>query len=113
MVFLGLFFPMMLLGLLSLTRSGAAIRDRASMIDALILTAGAGFLSWTFLINPYLENPDLTALEKAISIAYPLCDVLMLAILARLAIGAARSLERDPAARRPAPRCSPPMSCTA
>ena len=90
-VFLGVCFPMLLLGLLSLTRSGAAIRDRASMIDALILTAGAGFLSWTFLISPYLENPDLTVVEKAISIAYPLCDVLILAILARLAIGARRS----------------------
>src|SRR5262245_46530120 len=44
-IFLLACYPMQLLGLLSLTRSGAAVRDRASMIDALILTAGAGFLS--------------------------------------------------------------------
>src|SRR5262245_14818433 len=50
-IFLGVFMPLLFLGLLSLTRSGAAVRDRASMIDALILTAGAGFLSWVFLVS--------------------------------------------------------------
>jgi diguanylate cyclase (GGDEF)-like protein/PAS domain S-box-containing protein len=87
-IFLGLCFPTLLLSLLSLTRSGAVLRDRSTMIDGLILTAGAGFLSWTFLIGPYLENPQLSLVEKVISIAYPLCDVLVLAILSRLAIGA-------------------------
>jgi diguanylate cyclase (GGDEF)-like protein/PAS domain S-box-containing protein len=91
-IFLGVFMPLLFFGLLGLTRSGAAIRDRASMIDALILTAGAGFLAWIFLVNPYLVNPELTALEKAISIAYPMFDVLILALFARIAIGAARSV---------------------
>jgi diguanylate cyclase (GGDEF)-like protein/PAS domain S-box-containing protein len=90
-VFLGVSLPLILLGLLSLTRSGARISDRASMIDAVILTTGAGFLAWTFLINPFLQNPDLSPLEKAVSIAYPMADVLMLAILARLGLTAARS----------------------
>jgi diguanylate cyclase (GGDEF)-like protein/PAS domain S-box-containing protein len=90
-VFLGVSLPLILLGLLSLTRSGARISDRASMIDAVILTTGAGFLAWTFLIDPFLQNPDLSPLEKAVSIAYPMADVLMLAILARLGLTAARS----------------------
>ncbi len=51
-IFLVLCFPTLVLALISLTRSGAMIRDRASMIDGLILTAGAAFLSWTFLIGP-------------------------------------------------------------
>jgi diguanylate cyclase (GGDEF)-like protein/PAS domain S-box-containing protein len=88
--YLAAFCPVLLMGLLSLTRSGAAVRDRASMIDGLILTTGAGFLSLTFLINPYLLNADLTFVEKAISIAYPLYDVLILAILARLVIAVTR-----------------------
>ncbi len=90
-IFLGVSTPMLLTGLVSLTRSGAVIRDRASMLDALILTVGLGFLSWTFLVSPYLHNPDLTAVEKGISVAYPLGDVLILALLARLAIGARSS----------------------
>src|SRR3954452_10453298 len=47
-IFLGLCFPGQVLGLATLTRSGAAVRDRASFLDALILTVGAGFLSWMF-----------------------------------------------------------------
>jgi PAS domain S-box-containing protein len=90
-IFLLLCFPTLVLALLSLTRSGAVIRDRATMIDGLILTAGAAFLCWTFLISPYLEDPRLTLAQKVISIAYPLCDVLVLWILSRLVIGARRS----------------------
>jgi diguanylate cyclase (GGDEF)-like protein/PAS domain S-box-containing protein len=90
-IFLGVFMPMLFLGLFGLTRSGAAIRDRASMIDALILTAAAAFLSWVFLVNPYLVDPQLSSLEKGISIAYPMYDVLILALFARIAIGTART----------------------
>ncbi|HEY0535533.1 MAG TPA: EAL domain-containing protein [Actinoplanes sp.] len=91
-VFVGACFPMLLAGLLMLTRSGAATRDRTSTIDALILTVGAGFLSYTFLISPYLTNSALTGLQKAISSAYPLFDVLMLGILARIAVGGRRNI---------------------
>ncbi|HEY7273626.1 MAG TPA: EAL domain-containing protein [Actinoplanes sp.] len=90
-MFLCVSVPLIMLGLLSLTRSGARVLDRASMIDAVILTIGAGFLAWTFLINPFLHTPHLSPLEKAVSIAYPMVDVLMLAILARLGLTASRS----------------------
>ena len=58
--------------------------DRRSLIDALTLTAGVALLSWTFLIRPYVHNPALTGLQKSVAIGYPLGDVLMLALLARL-----------------------------
>ncbi|GAA0736244.1 EAL domain-containing protein [Dactylosporangium roseum] len=90
-LYLGVSAPILLLALWGLSRSGAAVRDRASVIDALILTAGAGFLSWVFVIHPYLESDELNTLEKAVSVAYPLCDVLTLAILARLVITVQRS----------------------
>jgi diguanylate cyclase (GGDEF)-like protein/PAS domain S-box-containing protein len=67
-------------------------RDRRSLIDALILTAGLALLSWTYLILPYVHNPTLSWLQKSVAIAYPLGDVLILAMLARLlAPGAGRS----------------------
>jgi diguanylate cyclase (GGDEF)-like protein/PAS domain S-box-containing protein len=91
-IFLGGSLPLLLIGLHRLTRSGAMVLDRASVIDAGILTIGAGFLAWTFLINPFLQNPSLSPIEKAVSVAYPLTDVLMLALLARLGLGAARCL---------------------
>ena len=89
--FLGVSTPALIASLLILTRSGARIRDTASRIDALIVTAAAAILSWTFLITPRLHDPNLSWPEWAISIAYPLSDVLILAIIARLAIGTRRS----------------------
>ncbi|MEV8512771.1 EAL domain-containing protein [Dactylosporangium sp. NPDC051484] len=89
-VSLGATFPLLLLGLLRLSRSGARNRDWATVIDSLIFTAGVGLLAWVFLIDPYLSDPGRTATQKAVSIAYPLCDVLLLAIMVRLALEARR-----------------------
>jgi diguanylate cyclase (GGDEF)-like protein/PAS domain S-box-containing protein len=67
-------------------------RDRRSLIDALTLTVGLALLSWLYLILPYVHNPGLTWLQKSVSIAYPLGDVLVLAMIARLlAAGAGRT----------------------
>jgi len=86
LIYVGLFFPLAAAGMLGLARTSAAARDRASLLDALALTVGLGLLSWLFLIDPYVRADDLTWLQKTISIAYPLFDVLVLAILARLVI---------------------------
>ena len=59
-------------------------RDRRSLIDALTLTVGLALLSWLYLILPYASNPELTWLQKSVAIAYPLGDVLVLAMIARL-----------------------------
>ncbi|UWZ33714.1 EAL domain-containing protein [Dactylosporangium roseum] len=67
-----------------LYRLGVVRRDPASLFDAVTLTAGLGLLSYIFLIRPYVDNPDLSALDRTISIAYPLADVVVLAVGARL-----------------------------
>ncbi len=59
-------------------------QDLSGWIDSLIIGCGAGLLSWIYLMEPYADNPSLTYLERAVSIAYPLMDVLMLAMVARL-----------------------------
>jgi diguanylate cyclase (GGDEF)-like protein/PAS domain S-box-containing protein len=67
-------------------------RDRRSLIDGLTLTAGLALLSWIYLILPYVNSPELSWLQKSVAIAYPLGDVLVLAMLARLlAPGAGRT----------------------
>jgi diguanylate cyclase (GGDEF)-like protein/PAS domain S-box-containing protein len=58
--------------------------DRRSVIDALTLTVGLALLSWIYLVWPYVHNPGLSWLQKSVAIAYPLGDVLLLAMLARL-----------------------------
>jgi diguanylate cyclase (GGDEF)-like protein/PAS domain S-box-containing protein len=82
------FFPAAAAGVFLLARSHTS-QDRDSLIDAITLTVGLGLLSWIFLINPYVQDPQLTGVQKVISVAYPLCDVLLLATVARL-VGAVR-----------------------
>jgi diguanylate cyclase (GGDEF)-like protein/PAS domain S-box-containing protein len=77
-------YPLFAAGLLGFIRYRATGRDLESLLDAMILTSGLAVLSWVFLITPYARADDMTGVQKAISVAYPLGDVLMLAMLARL-----------------------------
>ncbi|WP_160311645.1 EAL domain-containing protein [Streptacidiphilus melanogenes] len=71
-------------GLLGFVRWRSARRDRASFIDALTLTVGLALLCWIYVIVPYAHTAGLSWLQKAITIAYPLGDILVLAMLLRL-----------------------------
>jgi signal transduction histidine kinase len=78
------FFAVLAAGLLLLVRARTPGRDRTSLIDAVIIATGVGLLSWIFLIVPYVRAPDLTLLQRVVSIAYPVEDVVLLAIAVRL-----------------------------
>jgi diguanylate cyclase (GGDEF)-like protein/PAS domain S-box-containing protein len=85
-------YPLIAAGLLAFIRARNPDRDQRSVIDALTLTVGLALLSWMYLVLPYVHNPQLSWLQKSVSIAYPLGDVLVLALLARLlAPGTGRS----------------------
>jgi len=76
-------YPVLAVGLLLLTRARVPDGDRSSLLDALIITLGVGLLSWTFLIGPNVRGPgDLLA--RLTAVAYPLGDILVLAMLAHL-----------------------------
>jgi diguanylate cyclase (GGDEF)-like protein/PAS domain S-box-containing protein len=77
-------FPLYAVAFLIFIKCRSPDKDRRSLIDALTLTAGLALLSWTFLIRPYVHNPDLDGLQKIVAIAYPLGDVLTLALITRL-----------------------------
>jgi diguanylate cyclase (GGDEF)-like protein/PAS domain S-box-containing protein len=79
-------YPILAAGLLLIIRRRAGGHDRGSLLDALSLTTALALLSWIFLIDPYVRDAQLSWLERATSIAYPLGDVLILAMLARLLI---------------------------
>jgi len=78
-------YPVLAVGLLVLIRGRISGRDRAGLIDAAIIATGLGLLSWTFLMKPIAEDPSLSLSERLVSLAYPLADVLLLAMAARLA----------------------------
>ena len=83
-------YPVLMAGLFVLVRRRNPRPDRSVLIDSLILTIGVGLLSWIFLIAPNIHLDGLTWLEKGISVAYPLGDVLLLAAAIRLAVDAGR-----------------------
>jgi diguanylate cyclase (GGDEF)-like protein/PAS domain S-box-containing protein len=80
-------YPLYAAGLLNFVHWRTSWRDRASLVDALTLTAGLALLAWLFLIDPYARVEGLTWVQKAFSIAYPLGDILVLAMLLRLLAG--------------------------
>jgi len=85
-------YPLYAAGMLIFIWSRTPDRDRRSLIDALTLTVGLALLSWIYLILPYVHNPGMSWLQKSVAIAYPLGDVLVLAMIARLLVpGTARS----------------------
>ena len=83
-------YPMLVAGLLLLVRRRNPRGDRAAVIDSLILTVGFALLSWVFLVAPNVHLSGLSPLAKAVSVAYPLGDVLLLAAAIRLAVDAGR-----------------------
>src|SRR5215210_1797976 len=89
-----LVYPALMAGLLVLVRRRNPERDRAGLIDSLIMTLGLALLSWVALIAPYVHDGSMDTIAKLVSIAYPLGDILLLAAAIRLAVDSGR---RQPA----------------
>jgi diguanylate cyclase (GGDEF)-like protein/PAS domain S-box-containing protein len=87
-------YPFLVAALMLLVRSRTPGRDWGGITDAAIITTGVGVLSWIFLMKPYADDLTLPLLDRLISISYPLMDLLLLAVAARLLVA--------PGARTPA-----------
>ncbi|MFI7601720.1 putative bifunctional diguanylate cyclase/phosphodiesterase [Actinoplanes sp. NPDC049681] len=81
-------YPMLLVGLILLVRSGGG-RDKAALVDAATVAVGLGLVFWIFVIEPVAGDSSVSALERFVSVAYPAADAALLALLARLYFGAA------------------------
>jgi diguanylate cyclase (GGDEF)-like protein/PAS domain S-box-containing protein len=77
-------------GVMLLVRARTPGRDRASLVDALMLSIGLGTISRVKLISPPVFAQDVTLPIKLTSMAYPMADVLLLTAAIRLAVGAGR-----------------------
>jgi diguanylate cyclase (GGDEF)-like protein/PAS domain S-box-containing protein len=72
--------------LLVMIRKQAPGRDWPSLIDAGIVTVGVAVVGWTFLVQPRLME-DSSALETATALAFPVMDVLLVSLAARMVLG--------------------------
>jgi diguanylate cyclase (GGDEF)-like protein len=77
-------YPLFTAGLFLLARRRAAERDIGGLLDAGIVSAGLGLLSWTVLMRPIAADDTLSLTGQLVSLAYPLADVVLIAVLARL-----------------------------
>jgi diguanylate cyclase len=71
-------------GLLTMARSRRRKESVGVLLDAAIIASGAAILAGVFVLAPIVEDSTLTLPGKLVSAAYPLADVLMLALLMRL-----------------------------
>ena len=62
-----------------LIRARRSGRDRASLIDATVISTGVGMLAWVFLAAPYSVDASLPLVERVLSMVYVMLDVLVLA----------------------------------
>jgi diguanylate cyclase (GGDEF)-like protein len=72
------------LGLLLLLRRRSHGRDRATLVDSMIIASAFALLSWVFLMKPVALDRSLSLLGQVIAMAYPTLDLLLLALLAWL-----------------------------
>jgi signal transduction histidine kinase len=86
--------PSLIVGLLLLIRRRSPGRDLASLLDAAIITTGASLLSWVFLISPYIRAEGLSPGQRLVAVAYPVADLLILAVAVRAGVSGGR---RSPA----------------
>jgi diguanylate cyclase (GGDEF)-like protein len=89
-------YPALVVGLLLLIRRRTSTREWGPLLDATTITTGLGLLSWVFVIHPAAGDRTLGLLGHVVSVAYPVCDVVLLAMMMRLLFGAG---SRSPAFR--------------
>ncbi len=72
--------------LLLMIRRQVPGRDWPSLVDAGIVTVGVAIVSWTFLVHPRLATGS-SALETVVAFAFPVLDVLLVSVAARMVLG--------------------------
>lgn len=82
------FQPAVVAGLVLLARDRGNRRDAAALIDTVVITTSLGLLSWVYLIHPAGTDTTLGLDGRLLNIAYPVGDLIMLATMTRLLLGA-------------------------
>jgi signal transduction histidine kinase len=80
-------YPVIATGIALAARRRFAERNRGALLDAVVLTTAIGLLVWVYLIQPLRADADPGVWTDVFTAAYPLGDVLLLAVLARFLVG--------------------------
>ena len=80
-----LMYPLVIAGLVSLLRQNQRRRDWAGVIDAAMVAVATFAALGVFVMDQYLVDDSLGLAGRLISLAYPVMDVALVAVAARLA----------------------------
>ncbi len=79
-------YPLAAAALMIMIRMRSPQRDTTALVDALLLAGGLALLIWVSTITPTVRQPGHW-FDSAVSIGYPIGDVLLLAVIMRLLTG--------------------------
>ncbi|GAA2615693.1 GGDEF domain-containing protein [Paractinoplanes durhamensis] len=77
-------YPLTFAGLTVLVRRRTGGRDLVGLIDAAIVSCALALPIWVFLIRPLADQEHTGLGDQLVSLTYPILDVLLLAMTARL-----------------------------
>jgi signal transduction histidine kinase len=80
-------YPLFAAGLLVATSKRMPLIDRRAPIDAAIVAVSALLFDWFYVIGPTLSDSTLSWQKTGVTIAYPVADVIVLAVAARFVMG--------------------------
>ncbi|WP_157432799.1 MULTISPECIES: GGDEF domain-containing protein [unclassified Actinoplanes] len=84
--FLGL-YPACAAGIALLIRRRDEWRNGTALVDAATITIGFGLLAWVFVIEPAHGDIQMDRLAYGTQVAYPIGDLLLIAMMTRLVRG--------------------------
>ncbi|MCY1144319.1 GGDEF domain-containing protein [Actinoplanes sp. Pm04-4] len=90
------FYPAIGTGLALMIRLSRRRTDWAALVDAATVTAGLGLLAWVYAIGPALWDDSVGLASRLVTIAYPIADLVLLAITIRLLRSNGREGRRAP-----------------
>lgn len=77
-------YPLMIAGLFGLVRTVSQQRDIASLIDAALVAVATFSILGVLVMDSYVADPTMALTGRLISLAYPVMDVALIAVAARL-----------------------------
>jgi hypothetical protein len=77
-------YLVLICGVALLLRARTAGEEVGDALDAGIITVGLSVVVWVYIMEPYARDPSLSLTERLVSVSYPLIDVLLIALAARL-----------------------------
>ncbi|WP_213450983.1 PAS domain S-box protein [Rhizomonospora bruguierae] len=84
-------FPLVIAGLVMLTRASVVLRDRGRLLDLLVMVCGGALIAWVVLIGPIVAQPGLDAVDRSAAAVFAMGGLLLVVTAGRLVTTAPRN----------------------